>query len=649
MTQRRTGAARRAAAGAASFLIAVAALVGCTPQERLVDGSTVVVELPDRLSSVNAGTGHGSTPANLAVAAATGGAFAIALPDGTIERDESFGRMEIVSDDPFAVRYVLDERATWSDGVPVTAADLLLEWAANSGAVNERGLDRADAIDSESGEPLPGLEDDAVFFDPAPNSPLRQASRTPQLVDDDDRAFTLIWDEPFADWEFALAPSVPAHVVAHLALDAEIATTDAAAAAAQRVADAILAVAAPAVAEPPADDSDASGASDASDASDDDVAGKRGTDDASAELASIARAWNTGFDLRGDGGTSDADPIFVSSGPYRVSSVSGGVATLVANREYRGDRRPGVETIELRAAGDPLESVHALGAGEVDVIAPAPSREILDALDALDGVEVVTGLDGMFEHLDFRFAKSRNGDIERPELRRAILSLLSSKSLLDAKDSGAPPGAVQRDSFVLAPGQRGYDAAVDGTAEARPEPQKASRVKRELADAGIVDPELCVLFDPANPRRSAEFEHVRATLSPAGIRVTDCSDPDWIEVIGDPGVWDAALFGWRATNPGVTGLSTRLHSTEGASNFSYYADDEVDRLLGELHAATDDGDRRDLLVAIDERLWDDAYGVPLYQYPALVAHTDAVSGVTPSPLPQGLLWNAWQWMPGSAR
>ena len=41
--------------------------------------------------------------------------------------------MEKVSDNPLTVKYTINEGVKWSDGTPVTAADLVLQWAAFSG------------------------------------------------------------------------------------------------------------------------------------------------------------------------------------------------------------------------------------------------------------------------------------------------------------------------------------------------------------------------------------------------------------------------------------------------------------------------------------------------------------------------------------
>ena len=54
-----------------------------------------------------------------------------------------------------------------------------------------------------------------------------------------------------------------------------------------------------------------------------------------------------------------------------------------------------------------------------------------------------------------------------------------------------------------------------------------------------------------------------------------------------------------------------------------------------------------MLTEIDQKVWADAYGVPLYAYPTLTAVSASVSGVTRSPLGRGVFWDAWTWAPAA--
>jgi len=145
------------------------------------------------------------------------------------------------------------------------------------------------------------------------------------------------------------------------------------------------------------------------------------------------------------------------------------------------------------------------------------------------------------------------------------------------------------------------------------------------------------------------FQLIQTSAARAGFRVTNCSSPDWVNLLGTPQSYDAALFAWNVTNHSVTGAQA-IFGTEGRNNFSHYSNPEVDSLFGKLGAETADTDRGsgstgvDIRKKVDALLFADSYGVPLYQSPTVVAVDDSVTGVAIAPL-SSILWNVWEWTP----
>ena len=118
-----------------------------------------------------------------------------------VVRNEKFGKIEKTSDDPLTVKYTINEGVKWSDGTPVTAADLLVQWAAFSGY-----YDDADAA-AKTG---------TSYFSYAGDRTGLALTDFPELGADN-RSLTLKYSRPFADWETALGGpgvDIPAHVLA---------------------------------------------------------------------------------------------------------------------------------------------------------------------------------------------------------------------------------------------------------------------------------------------------------------------------------------------------------------------------------------------------------------------------------------------------
>ena len=592
-------------------MIAALSLSACTPTQTVVEGSEVTVAVSTPYTSANASTSFGrSSPTNSDVAYLTSTGFAYYDDGYALVEDPSFGSAEIVDESPFTVRYTVSDDARWSDGIPVDAADLLLAWAANSGSLNTPGFDDADYVDAATGQYTDDFPDDVVFFDGTIGNGLELATETPRIVAD--RSLEVTYDAFFPGWRLALAPGVAAHVVAEHALGLADGSPDPA-----DILDAAMAAKAALVAAIVAHDPD--------------------------RLPSVSRFWNTAYNLTG----MPSDPaLLVSSGPYTVSDiVENESVTLTANPEYVGDRRPSYETIRLRVSPDPLETVELLAEHEVDIATPQPTADVVSALVSVPGITVTAGSEGTFEHLDLQFADSRSGVFDDVRVRRAFLLVVPRQQILDELVAPVQQDAGLLDSFVLRPGADGYVDAIAGNGSREYSETDVDAAVALLAEAHVKKPRVCILYDPANPRRIEEFRLISESAARAGFVVTDCSNPDWSGLLGVPDTYDASLFAWDTTRLGPAAASAVFASDSKLANFTRYSNPAVDRLIREVDASDDPAEVTRLLTEIDAHVWADAYGVPLFAYPTVTAVSADVTGVTRSPLARGVFWNAWDWAP----
>nr|WP_232842375.1 ABC transporter substrate-binding protein [Terrimesophilobacter mesophilus] len=572
--------------------------------------------------SLNDRTSFGNSPANSAVLQAVDSSFNRYDAASELVTDTSFGQYTLLSNDPLTVKFTIADGVTWSDGVPVDAADLLLAWVANSGARNSKGVSDSAYRDPETGRysaPFPG---DVVHFDGSLSEGLQYATTTP-VIGEDGRSLTVTWDRYVVDWALTLQVGLPAHVVASRALGL-----------------------------PLAKDSDA-GAGDAPDADRlRDARAAKGrlidaiVDDDTAALSAIANTWNSDFDLDA---MPDDPSLLLTNGPYLISAFTSGESmTLSANPRYHGVHAPAIETIDIRFLADPLDQVAALRDGTVDVIVPRAGPEVVTALAAIPGATVLTGIDGTFEHLDLRFAKGRHSTFEDPRVRQAFLMVVPVQEITDAAVGSDLAADAARSSLVFLPGAAGYDAAVAANGSADYSTPDVAGAKRLLEDAGVSKPAVCILFDPSNPKRIEEYDLIRDSAARAGFVVSNCSSPDWLNLLGTPGTYDASIFAWSSTNQSVAGLQS-IFGTGGRGNFNGFSDPEVDSLLSQLSVTPDAARQRVIRVRLDSALYASAYGIPLYQDPAVVAHNASVSGIAIAPLAPGILWNVWEWAPVTAQ
>lgn len=588
-------------------MLLAGALAACSPT---IQGSEARVGVVDAFTTLNAETPYGRASAsNADIAYLTGSGFAYPGPDGDPIVDESFGTAEIVQDEPFIVRYTLAEGQRWSDGAALDAVDLLLAWAANSGSLNDPDFDPAPYVDPDTGRYAADYPTDAVYFDGRLAGGIEQAVTAPLVAGE--RELLVRFERFLPGWRSVLAPGIPAHALAERALGLEVnpRNPDSVAAAKAAVRTAI-------------------------------------EDDDRAVLADLAGVWNHGFDLAEAG----LDPAIPAIGPYRLVEADGaGGAVLAVNPEYAGMRRPVIETIRFQVSSDPLETAELLAEGELDLAVPTPSEALIQALDATAGVRSLVGVSARVEQLTLQFSGGRSGIFADQRVREAFLRTIPRDRIVDELVRPLAPGAERLDSFVVRESDPAYPAAVDRNGSAAYAKADPLRARALLAEAGLDDPKLCILFDPADPRRRATFDLIVSAAADAGFAVEDCSRSDWESMLGVAGAYDAALFSWDSAKLGAEAVGRVFDSRSPVVNLNGYADAESDALVDALRLTDDPGERRRLLTELDARIWDSAYGLPLFTHPVVTAVGARIDGVEPSPLARGPFWNAWEWHPAAVR
>ncbi len=120
--------------------------------------------------------------------------YNFAGPTGALELDtELMDSVEIVSEDPLTIEYVVNADAVWSDGEPIDCDDFLLQYYANNGEYVQ--LD-------DAGEPVIDEETEAeVFlFDLVGTTGYDQMDGAP-ACSEDGKTITVTYAEPFSDWQ----------------------------------------------------------------------------------------------------------------------------------------------------------------------------------------------------------------------------------------------------------------------------------------------------------------------------------------------------------------------------------------------------------------------------------------------------------------
>ncbi len=598
------------AKGAVLAAMASVALSACTAETGIVENSSLTVAWNQPFYSFNSNTTNGNATANANILYMTQQWFNYYDDKQNLVKNEDFGTYELVSKDPLVVKYTLNKDDTWSDGVKVDDADLLLHWAALSGNLNDPNADPQ--YDEETGQIIPG---DAVYFDSvAIGGGIEQITQQPE-TSDDFHSITLKYDQVLVDWELIFSGAMlPAHVIGKLALGIDDP---------QKAKDAVVAAI---------------------------------TDKDQAALKKIADVWNTGFDYTS---MPDDASIVVGDGAYVVTDfVQDEYITLKARgADYKAGPQPKVESITVRFIPDALASVQALANGEVSITLPQATSDVLAAAEGLTGATIVNNPESVYEHIDLVFNKeggafnpeTYGGDEAKAKtVRQAFLKALNVNEVLDKLIRPLSPDAGWDQSQVFLPGAPGYDESVAGNGSEAYGQGDAATAKSMLEGIGITDPiDVCFLFSSTNTRRANEYQLYAEQVAPAGFNLVDCSDPNWGSLLGS-GTYDASLFGWQSTSTAVTASDPTFRS-DGGNNFTGYANPAVDSLFDQLKVEFDPAKQKSILAQVDKTLWDDAYGMTVFQFPGVMVYDSNLSNISSSPLSPQFFWNYWEWEAPAAK
>jgi peptide/nickel transport system substrate-binding protein len=583
----------RAMGIAAAVVLALGACAGTseepTPTLAAVpavsDGSATVVEV-NAFNTFNPNTAEGNTDLNAKISYATHSGFFYIDNKLNVVRNEKFGRMEKTSDNPLTVKYTINEGVKWSDGTQVTAADLLLQWAAFSGFYDD--------ADPEAGT-------GTSYFSYAGDPSGLALTEFPELGADN-RSITLKYSKPFADWEVAIGGpgvDVPAHVLATRAgLNDVSAFVDL-------------------LRSTPRGDAGS-------------------PKPVNARLQAVADMWNNGFATT----TLPADPLlYLSNGPYIVRALGPDQSlTLVRNKDYTWGPEPKLDEITVRSIGSAADQVQTLKAGDADIIALQPAADTVEQLTALQtqGITVDVGNQLAFDHLDLNYA----GPFADRNVREAFLKTVPRKGIVDKVVKKLNPEAALLDSQVFFPDQAPYTDSVKDNGSSAYQDVDIDAAKKLLDGA---TPEVRILYNRDNPNRVEAYSQIRESAAEAGFRIVDggLAAADWASALGG-GTYDAAIFGWISTGVGVTGVPQVFRSGSD-SNFNRFSDRTADRLMDELVATTDRSKQDDLIRQVDRKVWESAYGLPLFQTVGVVAYGDRITGVKHMPTQTGVWWNFWEW------
>ena len=592
--------------------------------------STVIINETTAMTSLNASTPDTNLVTNTDIQYLASAGFWYYDNGPNLVRNTKFGNFAIVRNQAgdFEVAYSVNHGLVWSDGTPITGADLLLSHILSSSDYSKKaGL----------GDPN---TDTPAFNSVGYGGPYDNHVKGVSLSSDG-YTVTVKYDSFQPDWQILGPSPAPVHAL-ELMVDGKTGLQSAsvnAAAKAQFVTDF--------------------------------NAGLKGSN---SRLKKIGDIWSNDYNIQDV--TSSTNPLLlISNGGYIVqSAVKNTSVTLVRNPKYNDG--PAISKVNpiskfiFAFVTDGAPAAQALGNGEIDVYDGQPDTATFQQLKGLSNIKLSLDTTATYEHVDLRtgvsaLSTNKNDSYDGPfadshgqkakDLREAFLLALPRQAIVNKMVAQAYDPSNQSDATVLnsnflLPAQKGYDTVTGGNgSDEFTTGTQAERTAKALklvqkwypsASAGSNTVAINMLFKN-NARRIGENLLIGAEEAKAGFKVSNVGNAKWSSLLDNPS-YDVAMFAWAPSSVSQTGTNPNYQSN-GTNNHYGWNDPALDKVLISLEAPLSQAQVVSKYTAADKLVIGNFWTLPLYQWPQVSAYNKQLKNIKASPLIPNLVWNYWEW------
>jgi peptide/nickel transport system substrate-binding protein len=320
------------------------------------------------------------------------------------------------------------------------------------------------------------------------------------------------------------------------------------------------------------------------------------------------------------------DDQVIGSGQYTIADYEPGQqAVFEKNDEYGGDYPAKNDQAIVQYFDKPSALKLAVEQGDVDVGYRSFSPTDLEDLKGADGVNVVGGAGAEIRYIVFNFdLQPGESDEQKLAIRRAVAYTIDRDAIASNvyNDTVTPLYSMIPDSLEFA------TEAYKDEYGATPNPDAA---KSELQKAGLDTPvDLELWYTPSHYGTGSadEYAEIKHQLDDSGLFNVTLKSTEWTQYD------EAALtdkypqfqFGWFPDYPDADDYVGNFWSSDSFLN-DHYSNPEIDKLLADEKASTDNDQRAKDFGQIQALAAKDAPTIPVWQGGQIAAVRDGVSGV----------------------
>ncbi|TDD70171.1 ABC transporter substrate-binding protein [Jiangella aurantiaca] len=317
------------------------------------------------------------------------------------------------------------------------------------------------------------------------------------------------------------------------------------------------------------------------------------------------------------------DSNWVSAGPFVLTQVERGqryVLEAVDDYPLAEGGRAALDRVVFRVYPDVNTEVLALRSGEIDLIGNALPPSVARDVSGDDSLQTFSVPSLGWAHMQYNM---RRPPLDRVEVRQALAHAVDYEAIREVVLGG---NAVSSNSSVLTPT---FSQWVDETAE---EYEYDPELSRDLlAQAGVENLELEMIYDAGDPNISSWAELVRDQAAEAGITITLAGlERNTYLARTNERDFDIYAGSWAIIDEPQSNFGL-LFSPDGFINYAGVNDPEIDRLLAEASSALTVEDARGPLQELARIVTDQVYDNVMYVEQFTFAASSEWTGFQPKP------------------
>jgi peptide/nickel transport system substrate-binding protein len=315
----------------------------------------------------------------------------------------------------------------------------------------------------------------------------------------------------------------------------------------------------------------------------------------------------------------------IGSGRYQVESYEPGQQTvLTANPEYGGDDPAQVEQVLIQYFDKSSTLKQAVEQGEVELAYRSLSPTDVDDLQGTSGVEVVEGPGGEIRYLNFNIDLQEGSDEQKTAVRQAVAQVIDRTSIAENvyNDTAEP-------LYSMIPA--GLPFHTEAFADVYGEQPDVDAATQTLEDAGVKTPvPLEVWWTPSHygPVSGDEYAEIKRQLDETGLFEVKLESTEWNQYseAAFTDKYPVYQLGWFPDYPDADNYTSSFYSKDSFLNI-HYENPEMEDLLAEEKATTEESEREAAFARIQEIGAEDAPTVPYIELSQIAVAQEGVEGV----------------------